>query len=365
MRINGSATKQGRLAGLDVARGLALFGMVVVNFKLAMGAEHAGSSWLQSLVAVLDGRAVATFVVLAGVGASLGSARVWASSDYGERRPARVKLVKRAAFLFVAGWLFYPIWPADILHFYGVYLAVGAAVLFSSSRVLLTLAGGVVAVSVVFLLVGDPLANWDLATYEYRNLLTPTGFLRNLFLDGFHPVFPWLSFYLVGMVLGRTPLHDAAWRRKLFVTSVVVVGMAEALSWWALGPKGLEPDVAESSWRWFLAVTPLPPFPLYLVAGVGTAVMVMCASMWLADRLPQTVVAMVGATGQMVLTMYVAHVVIGLGVLEEMGRLENQSLAWAVWSATVFNVCALVAAWLWRKRFRRGPLEALMRKISG
>ena len=60
-----------RQYGFDVARGLAVFGMIIVNFKIAMGAETAGPSWMVWLVGLLDGRAAATFVILAGVGMSL------------------------------------------------------------------------------------------------------------------------------------------------------------------------------------------------------------------------------------------------------------------------------------------------------
>ena len=62
------ASPQPRLAGLDIARALAVFGMVVVNFKIVLGAAQAGPSWLVSVTDLLDGRAAATFVLLAGVG---------------------------------------------------------------------------------------------------------------------------------------------------------------------------------------------------------------------------------------------------------------------------------------------------------
>jgi uncharacterized membrane protein YeiB len=60
-----------RIIGYDLARALAIFGMVVVNFKIVMGAEQNGPPWLTQLVGLLEGRAAATFVVLAGVGLSL------------------------------------------------------------------------------------------------------------------------------------------------------------------------------------------------------------------------------------------------------------------------------------------------------
>ena len=43
------------------------------------------------------------------------------SLNYGSLRK---KLLKKALFLFILGTLFLTIWPADILHFYGIYLTI-------------------------------------------------------------------------------------------------------------------------------------------------------------------------------------------------------------------------------------------------
>src|SRR5436190_951258 len=53
-----------RVAGYDVARGLAILGMVVVHFALVMAAPSAKDpAWLAWVLRQLDGRAAATFVV--------------------------------------------------------------------------------------------------------------------------------------------------------------------------------------------------------------------------------------------------------------------------------------------------------------
>lgn len=133
-------TDTGRIVGLDIARAFAMIGMVIVNFKVAMSAEDNGAPWLKTIAAIFDGRAAATFVVLAGIGASLGSRRARESNNPALQRSARITLAKRALFLFVLGWAFYPIWEADILHFYGRYLAIGSVVLFAPDKRLLTVA---------------------------------------------------------------------------------------------------------------------------------------------------------------------------------------------------------------------------------
>jgi uncharacterized membrane protein YeiB len=361
-----ATSRSKRIIGLDIARAFAIVGMVIVNFKITMSAETNGPQWLRSFAAVFDGRAAATFVVLAGIGASLGSRRQRESGSPHEQRSAQWTLAKRALFLFVIGWAFYPIWPADILHYYGVYLAIGAVFLFASNRTLLRLAAGAIAASFVFIVTFDPFANWDLDDYSYRGINTAEGFARNLFLDGFHPVFPWVAFYLFGMWLGRTDLRNPVWRRTLAIRAAIVVVLTEAAAWIVLGAKGSDlGDLDDESWRWLFAVEPIPPLPLYLAAGAGTAVLVIIGSIWIGDHVSTRLTEPLVSTGQLALTIYVAHVLVGMGVLEEMGRLDDQTLGWAVWTSVLFSAGAILFSWLWRRRFARGPLEALMRRVAG
>src|SRR6056297_3113009 len=90
-------TKARRLEGLDLARCLAFFGMVSVNFKIAMGASDDGG-WLGALMGSLEGKAAATFVVLAGIGLGLAANR----SDH---TIALGVTLKRAGLLLVIGLL--------------------------------------------------------------------------------------------------------------------------------------------------------------------------------------------------------------------------------------------------------------------
>ena len=355
-----------RIVGLDIARAFAIIGMVIVNYKVTMGATDSGPRWLTGAAAIFDGRAAATFVILAGIGASLGSRRARESGDPVAQRQARTTLARRAVFLFVLGWAFFPIWPADILHFYGLYLGIGAAVLFVPGRTLLRLGAAAIAVSFVFILSFDYFANWDLDDISYAGIATPSGFLRNLFLDGFHPVFPWIAFYLFGMWLGRTDLRDAAWRRTLAIRAAVIVVVTEVAAWIVIGPKGsnLE-ELDDESWRWLFSVEPIPPLPLYLAAGGATAVLVILGSIWLGHRLASSVAEPLVSTGQLALTIYLAHVLVGMVVLDGFGRLEDQTLTWAIVTSLAFSAPTIVVAWAWRRRFSRGPVEALMRRVAG
>ena len=355
-----------RIVGYDLARALAVFGMVVVNFKIVMGAGERGPVWLVDLISILSGRAAATFVVLAGIGISLLSRRSRISGEKTLLRNDRATLLRRAAFLFVVGLLYTPIWPADILHFYGIYIAVAAFLLAVSARRLWVTAGALVMGSAVLVVTLDYSREWNWQTLDYSGFWSPSGMLRHLFFNGFHPVIPWLAFLLFGMIIGRQNVEDSAVRRRIFWWGAVVALATEGLSRLLVnglsvgaGPEDRETIIA------LLGTGPMPPLPLYMLAGAGTAAAVIAAMVSLGLRYENSIwLRPLEATGQLALSLYVAHVVIGMSFLESIARLHDQTLWFSLFASAVFCSVGMAFASVIRRKFKRGPLEALMRLVT-
>ena len=355
-----------RIIGYDLARALAIFGMVIVNFKIVMSAEKNGPAWLVGLVGLLDGRAAATFVVLAGAGISLLSQKGRMQKDRERLARDRRMLLKRALFFFIFGLLYTPIWPADILHFYGAYIALAAFLLSAPARRLWSFSGLLVLAFVVLFFTLNYEHEWDWNTLEYDGFWTPSGMIRHLFYNGFHPVIPWLAFLFVGNVLGRLNMRDPIIRRRVFLWGAGIAVIAEGASRSLI--RTLSPGASPADLNAILAIfgtAPMPPMPLYMLAGAGTACAIIAVAITLGERYMDSAwLRPFVATGQLALTLYVAHVVLGMGVLQAIGRLENQTLAFALLAALVFCMVSAVFAQLWRKRFKRGPLEATMRTLT-
>ena len=66
-----------------------------MNFKVVMEAEGTGPDWLERISAFLEGKAAATFVVLAGVGVSLLTRKAQESGDPSDVRRARIRPARR------------------------------------------------------------------------------------------------------------------------------------------------------------------------------------------------------------------------------------------------------------------------------
>lgn len=333
-----------RLQGLDIARFIAFTGMVLVNFRIAAHVAPTGNL-ASSVTNLLEGRAAALFVVLAGVGISLA-------------RPTAALLAKRGIFLLAIGLLNQLVFPADILHYYGAYFLVAILALRLTSRGLILATLAILVVSFIALITMNYEAGWNWATFEYRDFWTLKGFVRNLFYNGWHPVFPWVSFLLFGMFLGRLSLSSPATQIRLVIFgglwAVFVVLLSLFLS--------QDPELAEIT-----GLAPIPPGPLYIFSGIGTSTVFIGAILNIVPLLEKIGVANpLARAGRQSLTLYVAHILIGMGFLEWMGWLETgrlSSIEIFLLSLVFVAACALYTS-AWAKFFKRGPLEALMRRTT-
>ena len=75
----------------------------------------------------------------------------------------------------------------------------------------------------------------------------------------------------------------------------------------------------------------MPPMPLYILAGAGAASAIIAASVSIGIRFGSSLwIRPLVATGQLALTLYVGHVLIGMGTIEAIDRLENQTLPFSL-----------------------------------
>jgi len=339
-----------RLSGLDLARGVALVGMIVVNFDVVMVPPDAAANALAQL---FQGRAAATFVVLAGIGFGLGS--VTAAADSFAR-----KTLARALFLLVLGLLNMLVFPADIIHYYAFYFAAG---LLFIRLPMWALALSIIVINAVFmalLLVLDYDLGWNWHSYDYAGLWTWRGFVRNLLFNGWHPVFPWLSFFVLGMGLARLNLSSARTQWTLLLAGLAIGVSVSLLSGVLMSAAGsVDPELAV-----LFGTVPIPPVPLYMIAGGGAAATVSGACLILVRHWPSQL-APFCVPGRQALSHYIGHIVVGIGTLAFLGLTGSASGSEALAAAAIYCALMWAAALLWRRRFRRGPLEALMRRCCG
>ena len=363
---------QHRIAGYDFARSLALFGLAVVNFS--GGVAHADFHWLYTFI---QSGATATFMLLAGVGVSLLTQSVRTTDGTPGIADSRKRLIKRAAFLIVVGICCNLIWHTDVLHLYGISIAIGS-LLIASNRWLWSLAFIFVLACAAFIffsfdyyeVVDEAIRNnWNVPSDS--NPWTVKGIVFRFYISGLHSIFKWIAFLLIGMWLGQRNVHTPETRRKVFFGGIAVALISEYIPLvlihhllWLVS--GLSPANAlrliEAA---RILITPFL-IPIYFFAGCGTAITIVGGSLMLTEKYPDVKwTKPFISTGQLALTLYVAHLFIVRGWPGVLGILENQTLSFVIGSAVIFCICGVIFSHFWRKRFERGPLEWAMRRITG
>jgi uncharacterized membrane protein YeiB len=368
-KVNDFADKGGRdrILGLDLARAQALLGMILFHFLLVMAADPYKPAWMGALARALEGRAAATFVVLAGVGITLLTARATAAGDRQSIVAARGRLTRRGLFLLAIGFFNLAIWPGDILRVYGVSLVLAAWLFDARSRWLLGTAAFFFLGFVLLLGMLDYGENWDWHTLHYKNLWTAKGIVRNLFYDGFRSVFPWTGFVFFGMWLGRLDLKNPAVNGRAFLGALGVICVAEGVSglllpYFQQNPAGMDAETALA----LFGTASMPPLPLFLMTGGATAVAVIAGCVRIGQAWPNAwLTRALAVTGQMALTWYVAHIVIGFGAIGALGLVNRESSQTAFACGIFFFIMAVGASWAWKRKFRHGPLEWVMRQVAG
>lgn len=269
-----------RIIGYDVARAVAIFGMMVVNFQLGLGAQH-GNVFLIGFAEIWHGKAAATFVTLAGIGVMLMTRKARETQDIQQIRKARMTLFKRGLFLMVAGIIDLQLWIGDILHMYGLFLPLSGIVLLVRRRWLLYLAISCVFMFVVLFSFFDWGSGWNFTTFEYADFWTFRGFFVNSVFNGWNPLFPWMGFMVFGMYLSHVDLTNPIRRRRWFWVAVIIMILTQIASivlqkFLAHPQFGLQPEEIYA----LAGTAQMPPLPLYIITGGSMAVIIITGCLY-------------------------------------------------------------------------------------
>ncbi|MET0435355.1 MAG: heparan-alpha-glucosaminide N-acetyltransferase domain-containing protein [Cellulomonas sp.] len=327
-----------RITGVDVARGLAVLGMLTAH----VGPGGPDDPWPWSLAQVVDGRSAALFVLLSGISVALISGG--STPVTGVRRvQARAKILVRAFAVLGIGvaviLLGTPI--AVILPTYAVLFACATPLLGTPPRRLL---GGAVAVAAF-----GPLLHLALQPVLLR--LPGRGF-TDLLVGDYYPAVVWFAYELVGLAVGRMDLRDRGVRLRLLGVGVALAVVAHAAS--ALLTRTLAGDPTLVA---LVTTEPHSSSGLEVAAntGVGLAVLALC--LIVADAVP-ALVAPLAATGALALTAYTGQLVV-IALLGDSVVWEPDAGTWGA-----FLVVTVLACWLWRAALGRGPLERLLHTLA-
>ena len=392
----GPVTAAERIPSLDVLRGVAVLGILLMNiqsFAMVMAAYDNpaawgdlsgvhGWTWLGSHL-LADQKFMTIFSMLFGAGVALMTRR----AQRGGGHPAGMHY-RRMGWLLVIGLLHaYCLWFGDILVGYALTGMLVYLVRRWPSRVLLVVAVAMLAVpSAIFATAQWSLPYWpdeslaELATSYAPNanwIAIETGALRGSWLEQMPMraqlaismqvfVYPIWIFWrvgglmLLGMVAYRTGVFSAA-RSGRFYGTMIALGLGLGVPLILLG---VHRNVA-ADWDPTVSMFGGRQWNYWGSLGVAAA-WIGLVMLWCRAGVMPRMLGVLAATGRMALTNYLMQTILctslfyghGLGLFGRLERLEQLAVVVGVW--------ILQLAWSpwWLRRFRFGPLEWAWRSLT-
>lgn len=362
-----------RNPSLDVTRTIALFGVVVMNYHAYLNKEQAfypqNPSFAERVFNPLSGllttRFAATFVLVAGIGIALLMKASLQSKDQQLIRHARMKLARRGLFLFAVGAGVQWIWPGTILFYYGAYFLIASIICTWKSRDLVLISVGSIAIS-------TSVSAWRASQFfdgNFTHWLSPTpnsprNLLIRTFLDYTHPVFPWITFICAGIILGRNLESLSRLRARIVLVSALSLA-AVIVARTLLPPESIATKANYVRQR-VISTNNVDHSVLHVVSTLAVSLIAFCVISWIVDsRQTHTFVQFLARTGQMTLSIYLAHVFVFNFVVNWMHWITPTGLDTALLLSAIFYLIAVpIAAW-WNKVFGSGPMERLYRAFGG
>jgi uncharacterized membrane protein YeiB len=402
----------GRLLGIDAARALAVFGMYYAH--VGPFPEETGT-WKSFLMEIPHGRSSALFATLAGLSLVL----LAGGSRPKTGRPMRqtaVRIAIRSVLLLALGSWLVALGTSIvvILAYYGLFFLLALPFIKLRARTLAIIAvgvgiGGPLLVQWLWTVdtgwmdaftAKDPLAMWS-----------GEGLVALLF-NGMYPGLAWMAYVFAGMAVGKLDLArlaiqvrlliigpalallgyggawligkllspaatagssaaDASWKSFDQAMSKALEGTdsanwgeeewkafdAEHASIWELAPDEKVTGGGGFDWTGLASASPHSNMPLELAGNIGVALTVVAGLVFLLGRFGKLRfwLAPLIAVGSMSLTAYVAHIAAVWYLVDHPANGVGYATGWRMWA--LFVVTMLIFAPIWRRFFKRGPLE--------
>ena len=344
-RLNGPQ----RVGGADLARGLAVIGMIAAHLLWIEDFDFAdAASW----IAVVDGRSSILFATLAGVSIGLvtGGPRPLPPP---EMQVARGRLTVRAGMLWLIGiWLIATGVPVYvILPAYAILFLLALPLVTLRARTLFLLAGALALVMPFVQVLLDRLVFWSTTWGQLVDAAT-----------GWHYPFPvWIAFVVAGLGVARAGIlrtHVQLW--------MLGAGAALAVVGYGLDAATGAPASAVSSFGGAVWTSdPHSSGLLEVIGSGGFAIAVIGLCLLVCRTFLTWVVLPLRAVGAMPLTAYTAQLVIwaiaATIILGNPGDLRGFRDLEPFWPITVSLVIACTA---WALLVGRGPLEGLVDRVA-
>ena len=341
-------TNNVRIVAIDSLRGLAVLLMVMVHAAATWNPyQDVQTTWLAYLIAGLGGLAAPLFVTIFGWGLVKSH-----STSKNNLIKASILLLLQIIVNISSPHLYDPLTPG-ILSLFAVLILIKPLILkLSFNKLNLTIFWLFLSVIYMinqYLFVLQGVNDWD----DRVNTDGMFTLVSHLMLTGTYPLFPWISFAVVGAFLGSSITEGGkTLPRNSTALLLIIIGVCYCLFSLILS------NIEGSTWAHPTQGDYLNFFPANLGFLIGSMTGVFI--FWLVIQ--EFNVAIFEAAGRISLTIYVVHF-IPLTILSNYENENNWTVMEASQAVVIFTTAWLIFAFVWN-RFQWLTIENLIRKLS-
>ena len=167
---------------------------------------------------------------------------------------------------------------------------------------------------------------------------------------------------MLGVLLSRALLEKRQVQIKMITWGLVAIIFSEIMSFIFSGY--IIP--ADSELQFLFMTDSMPPMPLYFLAASGSAFLIIGLCLLVSEKFRENkIYSLIAPAGTQTLTLYILHIIVGLGFIDALGFDGSQTSSQAFIAAIIFCILGTIFAFAWSKWFRRGIFESVMRKLTG
>jgi uncharacterized membrane protein len=219
--------KSVRIQSVDLIRAIGILSMVLIHISKYLLTIIDKQLVLYRLINSFGQIAAPFFLTAVGISLVISMKK--------QKNEGFVHTLKRGLFLIVIGLLFMTLWPGDILHYIGVFLIITLLLLYLPKIWRIVVAFIFLIVAPIALNYIDYMAGWERLAYSLSGFWTVSGFFNNLLFNGFHPMFPWIFFVIMGSVIGEYMLQSIEKKKEeKFVSYGTIIGVIFMIASWAV-----------------------------------------------------------------------------------------------------------------------------------
>jgi len=351
-----------RIKYLDSLRGLAVILMVQQHLQswlwnkqwLSYGITFSQHPVMLSLN-FLGNFSAAIFLIVAGIGSAL----------FYDKNTVKYEVLKRGVFILLCGYLLNVISPHwfkpgswYILH------TIGIAVILSLilNRINTT---GLVILSALFVISAPLIQTWlntplMLGNNFMNDASRNGGMLRLIFAEGHFPVFPWLGFFISGIICQRLIISDK--KNRILIISVLLISAGSLFRWFYV--YGFFFATGGKFFRIFVFLPYVyPPLPSFIMIVGGIAILLLYIFLILSNSTLDFFFNSFSSVGRLSLSWFFIHIMIFNEMFSLIGIKKIFNAPAALFIILITIIIIILLSLFWNKHRLKFSIEWFMRKI--